>query len=327
MDILKIGFIGCGNHASGNLYPHISKIPEIELLGCCDLVEEKAKNNAEKFGAKAWYTDYEKMLDNEDISAVFVVGQPHMHTELGIACLEKGFHVYTEKPTATNLADAKKMADVAEKTGKQTQVGHMLRHGPATKLAKEIMASDEFGNPIFLESKYFVPGPRSAKPDWDAPTLDWAYMLVQAVHPVDWARHIMGDVISLSCKKGLGKNGAVSYVVAVDFASGAAGLINMTSSAPFVVAELEAVGDAETFLHIDNMIRISYQRERRKAPKVTDYGRREAGYYHEVQDFARCILNNEPTYPTFLDEYKALLICQAIVDSIESAQVVSVPQA
>ena len=326
MDILRIGFIGCGGQATGNIYPHIAAIPEMELVACCDIIEEKAKQNAERFGAKAWYTDYEKMLDNERVDAVFIVGQPQMHTELSIACLEKGYHIFTEKPTATNLADARKMAETAERVGKQTQVGHMLRHGPATKVAKNVLASEDFGNPIFVESKYFVPGPRGPMPSWDADTLDWAYMLVQAVHPVDWARHIMGDIVSLSTKRGLGKNGAVSYVVAVEFANGMSGLINMTSAAPFVVAELEAVGDNGTFLHIDNMIRIRYQGGNWKEPQVIDYGRREAGYFDEVKDFGVCVLGGKPTYPTFRDEYKALLICQAIVDSIESGNTVSVPQ-
>lgn len=326
MGVLRIGFIGCGGQATGNIYPHIASNPEMELVACCDLIEEKARRNVEQFKAKAWYTDYEKMLDNEDIDAVFVVGQPQMHTELGIACLEKGYNVFTEKPTATNLADAKRMAETAERVGKNTQVGHMLRHGPATKVAMKVMASEEFGTPIFLESKYFVPGPRGPMASWDASTLDWAYMLVQAVHPVDWARHVMGNIVSLSVKRGLGKNGAVSYIVAVDFANGGAGLINMTSAAPFVVAELEAVGDAGTFLHIDNMIRIRYQGGNWKEPQIHDYGRREAGYSDEVVDFGRCLLEGKPTYPTFRDEYKALLVCQAIMDSIETGKVVSVPQ-
>lgn len=325
MDRLRVGFVGCGGQATGNIYPHIASSPDMELVACCDLVEEKAKRNAERFGATAWYLDYEKMLDNEEVDAVFIVGHPHMHTELGIACLEKGYHVFTEKPTATNLTDAKRLAEIAERTGKSTQVGHMLPHGPATKIAEEVIASEAFGNPIFLESKYFVPGPRGPMPSWDAPTLDWAYMLVQAVHPVNWAMYMMGDIASLSVKRGLGDGGAVSYVVACEFENGAAGLINMTSAAPFVVAELEVVGDGGSYLHIDNMVRIRYQGKAWQEPQVTEYGRREAGYSDEVVDFGRCILAGQPTYPTFRDEYKALLVCQAIVQSIETGGVVSVP--
>lgn len=325
MDKLRVGFIGCGGQATGNIYPHIASIPEMELVACCDLIEEKAKRNAERFGAKAWYLDYEKMLDNEDIDAVFIVGHPHMHTELGIACLEKEYHVFMEKPTATNLTDARLLAETAERMGKSTQVGHMLPHGPATKVAEEVIASEDFGNPIFLESKYFVPGPRGPMPSWDAPTLDWAYMLVQAVHPVNWAYYMMGDIASLSAKRGLGGNGAVSYIVVCEFENGVAGLINMTSAAPFVVAELEVVGDAGTFLHIDNMVRIRYQGGAWKEPQIKDYGKREAGYFDEVKDFGRCILGRKPTYPTFRDEYKTLLICQAIVESIETGDAVSVP--
>ena len=86
------------------------------------------------------------------------------------------------------------------------------------------MESGDFGTPIFCESKYFVPGPRDVI-RWGSPTLDWTFMLVQAVHPVDWARQMMGDIATVSCARGEGDNGAISYVVSCEFASGAAGLI------------------------------------------------------------------------------------------------------
>jgi predicted dehydrogenase len=62
MEVRGIGFIGCGGQAMANLYPHAASIPEMELVACCDLKPELAQRNAERFGAKAWYTDYEEML-------------------------------------------------------------------------------------------------------------------------------------------------------------------------------------------------------------------------------------------------------------------------
>ena len=312
---VRVGFIGCGGQATGNIYPHLTSIREADLIACCDLQEQLAQRNADRFKIPNWYTDYNVMLNEHELDAVFVVGQPDMHTKLGLEMLERGYHVFTEQPTGTTVEDAKRMADAARASDRNTQVGHKLPHGPASKVAKRVLASEEFGKLIFCESKYFVPGPR--QPGW-APTLDWTYMLVQAVHPVDWARHMAGEIVSLSCARGEGENGAVSYVVAAEFASGAVGLINMTSSAPHVVAQMELVGDKGTFISIDNMIRIRYEGSAWGLPIEHDYGKREAGYFDEVQDFCRCILNGEPTWSTWQDEYKAFLVCESICQSIEA---------
>ena len=315
-DTLRVVFIGCGRQASANLYPHLAALPEAGLVACCDLQESLARRNAERFHIPAHYTDWERMLAEEAPDAVFVVGPPMMHTEIGGQILERGLPLFTEKPVARTLAEARQLARLAEEKGVPTQVGHMLPHAPASKLARTLMAGPEFGRPVFLESKYFVPGPRRVI--WEAPTLDWTYMLVQAVHPVDWARHMLGDLVSVSCSRGEGANGAVAYVVAAEFANGAAGLINMTSCAPHVVAEMEIVGDGGAFIHIANMESIRYEGGAWPYPRVHDYGRRQAGYFDEVQDFCRCLLRGEPTYATFADEVKALEICQAICESADA---------
>ena len=118
--------------------------------------------------------------------------------------------------------------------------------------------------------------------------------------------------------RGEGANGAFSYVVAAEFANGAAGLINMTSCAPHVVAEMEIVGDGRSFIHISNMESIRYEGGAWPYPRLHEYDQREPGYFEEVQDFCRALLRGEPTYATFADEVKALEICQAICASADA---------
>ena len=61
----RIGFVGCGGHASHSLYPAIHMIPEFDLAAVCDLNRELAERNARKFSARKWYTDLGKMLKEE----------------------------------------------------------------------------------------------------------------------------------------------------------------------------------------------------------------------------------------------------------------------
>ena len=84
----KIGFVGCGGFSTGNLYPVIHTIPEFDLVAVCDLKEDLAKKNARNFGARRWYTDLDKMLSEEKLDGVIIVGLPKMHYEVGKYCLD-----------------------------------------------------------------------------------------------------------------------------------------------------------------------------------------------------------------------------------------------
>ena len=137
---IRLAFIGCGAMSSA-LQQCIPMIPEFEFVATCDLIEEKAKTNARKFGALRWYADYDQMLKTEELDAVAVVGRPEdkMHRDIGIECLERGYHIYTEKPPATTVEGAKKLLDASMRSGKSGMVGTMWRHAPAHRLAKRLL--------------------------------------------------------------------------------------------------------------------------------------------------------------------------------------------
>ena len=104
MSQIRIAFIGCGVMSS-QLQRCIPMISEFNFIATCDLVEERAQSNARNFGALRHYTNYDEMLRNEDLNAVAVVGRPEdkLHRDIGIECLERGYHIYIEKPPATTI--------------------------------------------------------------------------------------------------------------------------------------------------------------------------------------------------------------------------------
>ena len=75
---IKLGFIGCGGHATTCLFPVIRTIPEVDLVAVCDLQEELAKRNARTFGVPSWYTDLETMCKKEQLQGVIICGPPQM---------------------------------------------------------------------------------------------------------------------------------------------------------------------------------------------------------------------------------------------------------
>ena len=112
---IKLGFIGTGSiaHAHGDAYRKMGD--RIEYVACCDLNEERAKNFAEKYGFKKYYTDYKQMLAENQFDAVEVCTWNSAHAECTIAALNAGANVKCEKPMAMNTEEALAMKEAAEK--------------------------------------------------------------------------------------------------------------------------------------------------------------------------------------------------------------------
>ena len=147
VDPVRVGLIGCGRHASFCIHPSLPYLPELEVVGVCDLDESLARNTARNLDTSAVYTDMERMFADEQPDATIVVGPGGMHAEVGLACLEAGLHLFVDKPPALNPRDARGLADAAAERGLIGQVGHNQRHSPAIRTAKHITDSAEFGEP------------------------------------------------------------------------------------------------------------------------------------------------------------------------------------
>ena len=129
MRTVKIGIIGCGGIANGKHMPALKKIEGCQMVAFCDIIEERAKTAAEKYGvpgAKV-YKDYKELLLDTEIEVVHVCTPNRSHSFITVDALEAGKHVMCEKPMAINSAEAKKMLDAAERTGKKLTIGYQNR--------------------------------------------------------------------------------------------------------------------------------------------------------------------------------------------------------
>ena len=107
MDKVRIAMIGLGNIGTLHL-GNIEKQPKVELTAVCDIVPEKAKAAAEKYGVKAYF-DTDKLLADKVCDAV-IIGTPHyFHTTIGIAAMQSGHHVLVEKPISVHKADCERL--------------------------------------------------------------------------------------------------------------------------------------------------------------------------------------------------------------------------
>ena len=113
---LQIGLIGAGNIAQNAHIPTYLKQNDVELVGICDIKEERAKEVAQKYGMKYAFKDFNDLLAIDEIDAVSVCTWNNFHASAAIAAAKAGKHVLCEKPMAMNVQEAENMLKAAKET-------------------------------------------------------------------------------------------------------------------------------------------------------------------------------------------------------------------
>lgn len=114
---VKIGVVGCGVVATAYYLPYLMRHPNADLVAVCDLYETRTAACMRLFGAKEQYLDYYEMIDQADIDAVWILTAPGTHVPFTLKAVEEGKHVLLQKPMATNMDDARAIANAVRKAG------------------------------------------------------------------------------------------------------------------------------------------------------------------------------------------------------------------
>ncbi len=146
---IRIAVIGAGNRGSF-LLRHLLELEGTEVVAVCDILPERADAAAtavaQKGGAARTFTDYRRLLDEmKDLDAVVQATPDFTHREIDIAVLERGLHLYAEKPLALTVEDCRAVRDAARRARGLMQVGFQLRHDPARAAAMRWIHSGRAG--------------------------------------------------------------------------------------------------------------------------------------------------------------------------------------
>ncbi|WP_276354228.1 Gfo/Idh/MocA family protein [Cohnella caldifontis] len=162
---VNVGMIGCGGIAMGKHLPSLAKIPEVRITAFFDVAWDRANEAKQKFGtpdAKI-YDNVNDLLRDPDVQVVHVCTPNDTHAEISIAALEAGKHVLCEKPMAKTAADARRMLETAERTGKKLSIAYQNRYRRDSLWLKEAARAGELGE-IYLAKAHAVR--RRAVPTW-----------------------------------------------------------------------------------------------------------------------------------------------------------------
>jgi len=136
---VRIGVIGVGSWANRIQIPQVLSHPAAALVALSARTAEKLRAAGEQFGVSALYTDYEQLLARDDLDAVCVSSTHRAHYEIARAALQRGLHVFCEKPLGMNSTQTRELRDLAAQRGRKTMVSFTNRWVPESIYSKRLV--------------------------------------------------------------------------------------------------------------------------------------------------------------------------------------------
>lgn len=194
---LKVGLIGLGGICLYAHMPAYLKTENVEISAICDILPEKIAFFKDKFNIPdvPSFTDYNELLNVEGLDFVDICTPNYLHSVISVAALEKGLHVFCEKPDAISVTEAEKMMTAAEKNKRHLMVMRNNRYRATSKFLKKYIDDGKMGE-IYCgrcgwQRRRGIPGKggwfTTKKQSGGGPLIDLG------VHMIDLAVWLMGN--------------------------------------------------------------------------------------------------------------------------------------
>lgn len=190
MKEIKIGFIGCGGNANGHMNT-LARIDGANVVATCDLDENRANSAAQRHNSTP-YTNHRKMLDRDDLDAIYLSLPVFAHGQPEFDVIDRGLPFLVEKPVAINLEIAHEIESRVEKADLITCVGYQLRYLGSTKIARQILDGKKISMAI---GKYWSGSGRGDPNAWVRQmNRSGGQLLEQTTHTIDMMRYLIGEI-------------------------------------------------------------------------------------------------------------------------------------
>lgn len=244
--MLGYGFMGKAHTNAYKTIPYMVYPPPAvpELIAICGRNEEAVTEAARRYGYAGYYTDWQRMLEDDRIQLFDNGGSNDIHAGPSIAAAQAGKHVFCEKPLARTAAESKEMLDAVTKASVKHMVAFNYRFVPAIRQIKNLIDSGALGRIYHFRAVYLQ---EWIMPHYGTPQI---WRLDQQVagsgalgdlgaHIIDLARFLIGEPTTVGAMtktfiperpKADGSGSAVvdvddAFVATVGFENGAIGTL------------------------------------------------------------------------------------------------------
>ena len=200
MNEIRFVMVGCGRISRNHLKAVEDNSGRARIVAVCDMVEERAKEAAEKVGGVPFFTSLDEMLEKTEADAAIIGTPSGMHPANAITCARRGLHVVSEKPMAITLEAADEMIKACDEAGVKLFVIKQNRLNRTVQLLKHAIDKGRFGRIYFAQANVFWTRPQSYydqakwRGTWE---LDGGAFMNQASHYVDMIHWLVGEVDSV----------------------------------------------------------------------------------------------------------------------------------
>ncbi len=148
-----IGHTGQGDYGHG-LDTAWLHLPEVEIVGVADAHDEGRAAAAKRLGAPQTFADYRKLLDETKPDIVSICQRwLDKHCEIVLAAVERGIHVYLEKPLCRTLEEADQMVAACDKHNVKLAIAHQTRYSPKLQAIRDLIHDGKIGKILELRGR------------------------------------------------------------------------------------------------------------------------------------------------------------------------------
>lgn len=145
--MINVGVIGFGKMGK-------VRAQTVEKTGRGKVISVFDANEETDFHAYSSENDYDTIISNQSIDAIFICTPNYLNKPLTIQSLKAGKHVFCEKPPCFNAKEMDEIRNIEGKSGKKLMYGFNHRHHSSVKRMKEIIDSNEFGKVLWMRGRY-----------------------------------------------------------------------------------------------------------------------------------------------------------------------------
>lgn len=328
MNPLNIGVVGVGH--LGSLHAKmLAEIRTAKLNGIHDTDRERARRYASEFGTEA-ADSYDDLLGRVD--ALSIAAPTSAHFEIARRAIEKGKHVFIEKPVTETPGEAQKLIDLAKKHRVKIQVGHIERFNPA------LLALEKYHlQPMFVESHrlaQFNPRGTDVTVVLDLMIHDIDIIISLVKSPIEKIEAngvaVVSESVDIANARLQFRNGCVANVTASRISQKKMRKMRLFQRDAYISVDFSD-GVAEVFRLVDESVdtphtmmlgKIDQGARKRKIvyeqPDVKDVN----ALKYELEAFIRSVQDNTEPMVTAEDGKQALEVAHAIMKKIEQQKLV-----
>ncbi len=313
----KVAVVGCGNWGK-NLVRNFAHLGALALV--CDN-DPKRLEHARREHAGIRVTDsFATVLNNEEIRAVVIATPSDSHFDLAKRSLLAGKHVYVEKPLARDVMHAEELDRLASQRNLSLMVGHLLLYHPAVNCLKDLIATGELGDLLFV---------RSDRMNFNSSRRDWSVLWDLAPHDISMMSYLLDcELTEVSRVGGWDTQGDglvdVAYLDLAFPVDGRTipGQVRNSWLDPQKLVRLTVNGSAKTAVLNDHQMqdKLSLHSQSREGRMVVEYP-----YYPDVEPlhlecehFLRCLVTGERPRTDINNAYQVVSILSDVEKRLQS---------